>query len=106
MKTAVKIPSESKKLILSTDKRIYHDAIRVLRTLKPKLGKVYADGRNKHIRYKCQWTGMTIPQMDRFACMLNAIYKANGIKGKAYLHKAQGGQPWHPEVSLCISVPR
>lgn len=100
----VTIPGEKQKLNLTADKRIRHDAIRVLRTMKPYIGMMYADSRSKGVRYKVRQTGMTIPQMDRLTSLLNAVYMKNRINAKAYLHQEQGRASFWTDITICVFV--
>jgi hypothetical protein len=105
MTTTVKLPSSKKQLTLSTDRRIKRDAIRVLRTMMPHIGKMYADGRKSTIRYKAAWPGMTVPQLEKVVKDLNAIYRANNMAASAYVHLADPRCGWR-RASFCVVVPR
>lgn len=105
--TIVKFPQGKNSynmLTLKADKRIKYDSVRVLRTLKPKLGLMYADRRKKGIRYKIAFSGMTLPQKKELVILLNKIYMMNNMSTIAYLHEPQGGAPWKESAAVCLFV--
>lgn len=82
--------ADNKTMKLTTDRRIKHDAIRILRTIKPELGRVYADGRKKGIRYKISYgAGQTIQEKQALVWKLNHLYGRAGLDAVAYIHQEQ-----------------
>ncbi len=77
---------------LTTVRRIKHDAIRILRTIKPELGRVYADTRKKGIRYKIAYgAGKTLQEKRELVIQLNNLYGRAGLfpAAVAYIHQEQ-----------------
>lgn len=86
--------SDNKTIKLTTDNRIKRDAIRILRTIKPEIGKIYADTRKKGIRYKIAENGsfrMNIQDKQALVVKLNNLYMRAGVNAIAYIHQEQNG---------------
>ena len=84
--------SDNQTITLSTDKRIKHDAIRILRTINPEIGLMYADTRKKGVRYKIAYrNGMNIQDMQALVVKLNNLYGRAGLfpNAVAYIHEEQ-----------------
>ena len=84
--------SDNQTITLSTDKRIKHDAIRILRTINPEIGLMYADTRKKGVRYKIAYrNGMNIQDMQALVVKLNNLYGRAGLfpNAVAYIHQEQ-----------------
>ena len=82
--------SDNKTIALTADKRIKHDAIRILRTIKPEIGLMYADTRKKGVRYKIAYrNGMTDREMHALVIELNNLYGRYGCDAIAYMHQEQ-----------------
>ena len=97
----VKTPM-GKTMKLTTDGRIKHTAIRILRTLKPELGKVYVDKRKKGIRYKTSsGIGSDIQSKQALVHRLNRLYEINNINATAYLYQEQNRYAY---LRVCILI--
>ena len=82
-------------IVLDGDKRIKHDAIRVVRSVRPDIGRMYADRRAYGMRYK------TVARCDAHTVnWVNSIFHLNGIKAHAYLHQGRFMPHMVVEVSL------
>ena len=91
-----------KTMKLTTDGRIKHTAIRILRTLQPKLGRVYADGRKNGIRYKISYgVGSDIQSKQALVHRLNRLYELNNINAIAYIHEEQN---MYRSLKVCILI--
>ena len=105
--TLVKFPQGKNSynmLTLKADKRIKYDSVRVLRTLHPDLGTLYADRRKKGVRYKLSThMGMSLKQKQELVILLNQIYMMNNMSTIAYLHEPQANATWRG-TSVCLFV--
>lgn len=91
--------------VFTTDKRITNKAMRVVRTMYPKIGAAYSDAREEGRRYKFQRAGACISK--RQVDDINTVFRDNGIKAIAYLHVMDGrgnpyGRSWNWNGHLCV----
>lgn len=102
MRKAVLDPLDNTQLILTTDRRVKYDAIRVVRTLYPEIGPMYADSRVAGMRYKTmRW--ISRERVGQMVGYLNAIFKANGIKAVASINPSRAGW-WQPADSSQLAI--
>ena len=96
--------SDNQTITLSTDKRIKHDAIRILRTINPEIGLMYADTRKKGVRYKIAYrNNMNIQDMQALVVKLNNLYMRADLfpKAVAYIHEEQNQFRYH---RVCVFI--